>query len=156
MSVNITYRLGRQPVSEVLTDELMELSVAVFETADRLDGSWRLTHMPDLTCFEARDGDRLVGFKLGYAVTSLRYYSWLGGVHPAYRRKGIARALMDRQHDWLESRDYLHVETETMQSNQEMARLNMSAGFGAVGMKFTGDEPRIIYRKSLATSSPGG
>jgi len=39
-----------------------------------------------------------IGFKLGYQIPeTLIFFSWLGGVHPEYRRQGIAQHLLDRQ-----------------------------------------------------------
>ena len=102
--MTLTFDLTTSPITREFAEKLLDLSVAVFGDDDRLDGSWRLANMPDLSSFTARDEDHLVGFKLGYAVTSKRYYSWLGGVHPDHRRRGIALALMTRQHEWIASR----------------------------------------------------
>ena len=147
--MKITYGLSVQPISAGLAEELISLSADVFGSVDRTDELWRFENMPDLTCFEARMDERLVGFKLGYAVTSLRYYSWLGGVQPSFRRLGIARELMTRQHEWIGSRGYQQIETEAVQDNQGMTQLNGSAGFVAVGTKRTESDSRIIYRKTL-------
>jgi hypothetical protein len=54
----------------------------------------------------------LVGSKLGYAETSHRYYSWLGGLHPDFRQRGIGSCLMEQQH---------------------MLRLNQRSGFETIG-----------------------
>ena len=147
--MNITYRLSVAPLAARHLDQLVELAAAVFGPGDRLDGTWRLEHMPYVTCFEACHGERLVGFKLGYAVTSRRYYSWLGGVHPSYQRHGIARELMQRQHAWILEQGYAVIETEVRASNHAMAQLNTSCGFQAVGFKIAGDNQVIIYRKQL-------
>ena len=147
--MDIAYRLALPPLPATLVGELAKLSTTIFGAEDRLDGVWRIEHMPDLTCFEARRSGELVGFKLGYAATSRRYYSWLGGVHPSYRRSGIARELMCRQHDWLLEKGYAFVETEIREDNHSMARLNTSCGFRAIGIKFAGDNPVIIYRKCI-------
>lgn len=49
----------------------------------------------------ALDEGKVVGFKIGYERDNSRtFYSWLGAVHPAYRRQGIASTLMRQQHDW--------------------------------------------------------
>jgi ribosomal protein S18 acetylase RimI-like enzyme len=150
--LEIAYRLTLKPLSAELAEELVALSTRVFGSGDRTDGAWRFEHMPDLSCFEARAREALVGFKLGYAVTSRRYYSWLGGVDPAWRRRGIAAELMRRQHQWLEERGYQFVETETVHDNHAMCSLNTAVGFNAVGMKFTPPAPKIIYRKRLLDS----
>ena len=149
MEQEIDYRVTSRPLGAGLAEELITLAQRVFGPTDRADGTWRIENMPDLSCVEARADGVLIGFKLGYAVTARRYYSWLGGVDPGWRRRGIAMELMRRQHDWIRSRGYASVETETVQDNHAMAALNTLVGFNAVGMKFTGSKPRIIYRKVL-------
>ena len=44
--------------------------------------------MPEASVFCARAGAALVGFKAGYAVAERKYCSWLGAVHPQWRRQG--------------------------------------------------------------------
>ena len=94
----VSYQLLRAPFSEPLIGEIHGLAEKVFGTGIDDGGAWRFENMPD---FQARVGEQLVGFKLGYAHTPTRYYSWLGGVDPEYRRQGIAGGLMHRQHAWL-------------------------------------------------------
>ncbi len=99
-----------------------------------IDGlEWRLKNMPDLTVFAAYDGQDLVGFKIGYATAYNRYYSWLGGVHPDYRRQGFARQLMTRQHNWLSHSRFVKLETQVASQNTAMIELNKNAGFSTTG-----------------------
>ena len=67
-----------------------------------------------------------------------------------YRRAGIARELMRRQHDWLRTRGYSVIETHAIQDNHAMARLNTRSGFVAVGFLTSDGTPRVIYRKTLS------
>lgn len=48
----------------------------------------------------ARAEGRAVAYKLGYAISEREFYSWLGGVLPEYRRKGIASELRQAQEAW--------------------------------------------------------
>lgn len=49
----------------------------------------------------AYEQEQPVGFKLGYRLPeSTTFYSWLGGVLPAHRRRGIAAALLEKQEDY--------------------------------------------------------
>jgi len=49
----------------------------------------------------AYDGVDPVGFKLGYVIQNrTRFFSWLGGVHPDYRRQSIAQALLETQEQY--------------------------------------------------------
>ena len=84
--MNISYLTAEAPIEASLIAEILDAAARVFDSIDSNDIRWRLENMPALSVFAARDSDRLCGFKIGYAVTSRRYNSWLGGVDPAYRR----------------------------------------------------------------------
>lgn len=46
----------------------------------------------------AYDEQSPIGFKLGYVIPGQHsFFSWLGGVHPRYRRRGIGQSLLDQQ-----------------------------------------------------------
>jgi predicted GNAT superfamily acetyltransferase len=92
---------------------------------------------------------RLVGFKLGYAMTESRYYSWLGGVHPSARGSGVARQLMRHQHRWLQERGCMQVDTSTDQGNAAMARVNQQEGFTVCGTRCTPGRLQVLYLKVL-------
>jgi predicted GNAT superfamily acetyltransferase len=100
----------------------------------------------------ATDG-AMVGYKLGYRTGNRRecFYSWLGGVHPFHRRKGIYRALTRLQHDWAREQGCQYVETHTWGDNPGMMILNLQEGFIASGSLAAIDRPgtRIIMRKLL-------
>lgn len=151
--MTLTYGLELPPYSTATIDALFELSVHVFGQADRGHMSWRLTHMPDLSTFTARDDSRLVGFKTGYAMSDVRYYSWLGGVDDGYRRRGVAGELMRRQHAWLAERGYASVETGTDQENRAMARVNLAHGFTVCGMRTFPDRQHVLFSKQLAPAA---
>jgi len=150
--VNIT--LLEAPISGAMASELMALSEAVFanEAPDQwIEGfRWRLTAMPDLTVFMARVEDAWAGFKIGYAESHLRYYSWLGGVHPDYRKRGVARNLMNAQHDWLAASRFQTAETKVSQNNDAMIALNLSCGMKEVGQFLKDGEPYLILKKEFS------
>ena len=85
-------KLIQPPFTDEFEAQYVSVAAAVFgDSADDewLDTlRWRLNHMPDVTVFVAYDGERIMGFKAGYAQTYDRYYSWLGGTHPEYRGRG--------------------------------------------------------------------
>jgi GNAT superfamily N-acetyltransferase len=147
--MEIAFSLSETPFTDAQVAEVNGLAGDVFKAVDEEDNAWRLTSLPDVSCFEAREGELLVGFKIGYAITSKRYYSWLGGVHAEFRGRGIARELMRRQHQWLRDRGYREVETRVFSDNEIMAHLNLSAGFEFVGAIETDGVARLIGRKRL-------
>jgi predicted GNAT superfamily acetyltransferase len=128
----IEYQLIQAPYAEPLLDELHALTCAAFGEFDRTELAWRLAEMPHSTLFVARAGE-LIAFKLGYAVGRTRYYTWLGGVHPKWRRQGVASTLMDQQHGWLRAQGYGLVETASDPTNVAMLSLNLRAGFRITG-----------------------
>ncbi|MEZ5993740.1 MAG: GNAT family N-acetyltransferase [Planctomycetota bacterium] len=97
--------------------------------------------------------DQPVAYKLGYLTGNRheRFYSWLGGVHPFHRRKGLARALLRAQHEWARERGIRTIETQARGDNPGMLILNLQEGFHALGSIYALDQPgvRIILRKPL-------
>lgn len=147
--MKLTYSQTFGELSDIQLQDCYGLSVLVFGQASEPNMRWRLERMPDVSAFWAHANEKLVGFKLGYAVSRDRYYSWLGGVRPEARGAGIARQLMQAQHQWLVGTSYREVETITEQRNTRMCALNLAAGFAAVGFETRRDVPRLIFRKSL-------
>lgn len=94
-------------------------------------------------------GERVVGFKLGYAERRARFYSWLGGVHPEFRRMGIARRLMRAQHDWCRAEGFELVETATTNAFRPMLFLNLHSGFDIVGTRVIDGQLSILMSKHL-------
>ena len=112
---------------------------------------WRLDIMPDLTVLLAKSDNHLIGYKAGYATAYNRYYSWMGAVHPDFRRQGIARKLMEMQHEWIDRSRFKLLETQVAKSNIAMIKLNGEAGLKASGVKVskTG-APYLIMEKWLS------
>ena len=105
-------------------------------TLDGFDDRYLLARLakvddPDLWLAEAEGTP--VGFKLGYRRGAELLYSWLGGVHPDWRRHGIAAALMVRQHDHALAQGYRFIETRTRAANNAMLILNLRHGFHVCG-----------------------
>jgi len=68
----------------------------------------------------AMNNNRIVGYKMGYEIDSDKFYSWLGGVDPKFRKHGIASDLLNKQHDYLLQRGYKAVQTKTMNKWKDM------------------------------------
>lgn len=145
----IEYRLDLPPWTPDYLDDVCRLNSLVFGPVDPDYVTWRMDRMPDVTSLSALHDGALVGFKLGYAMTRNRYYSWLGGVHPEFRGQGIADELMQRQHDWIARHGYSVVETAADQGNIAMARVNLRHGFSVCGLRTREDRTQILYAKTL-------
>jgi ribosomal protein S18 acetylase RimI-like enzyme len=93
----------------------MQLAERVFDSSASENWiaayQWRLENMPNVSVFVTEVESRMVGFKIGYAESYDRYYSWLGGVDPDFQKQGIARRLMEEQHRWLADSQFEMVRT---------------------------------------------
>jgi ribosomal protein S18 acetylase RimI-like enzyme len=147
----IDYALCISPFPSDLHARLSELIRVIFGEADDDDLAWRLSRLPDASVVTAVSGTLLVGFKFGYAETSRRYYSWLGGVHPDFRQRGIASCLMEQQHRWVAAAGFAAVETSATPDNAAMLRLNQRFGFETIGT-YARRGPRVLMSKRLVTS----
>ncbi len=96
------------------------------------------------------ESEKIVGMKIGYEEKPGYFYSWLGGVLPNFRRRGIASKLMLAQHDWCKKNGYSYVETRTRTNNPEMMILNLKARFKPEGFVIDPKHgPQIIFIKTL-------
>ena len=146
------YQLLERPFDPQLVSEVTALALDLFGEFDALEIAWRLASMPNATLQVARANADLVAFKLGYAIGRTRYLSWLGGVASAHRARGIARALLDRQHVWAKATGYNAIETGTTKDNRATLRLNLSAGFEVIGTYTRDSLPRVILQKRLGAA----
>jgi len=51
----------------------------------------------------------------------------MGAVHPDFRRQGIARRLMEMQHQWMDTSRIESIETSVAKTNVAMIKLNVEA-----------------------------
>lgn len=96
-------------------------------------------------------GGKLVGFKVGYAWDSKVFYSWMGGVLPAFRRNGVAGILADVQADWARKSGFTKLFFKTRNKHIKMINFGLKKGFliTEVIKKDSKEEYRIIMEKEL-------
>jgi GNAT superfamily N-acetyltransferase len=109
----------------------------------------RLAGVPHLILIALMDGE-LAGFKLGYERLG-HFYSWLGGVLPAFRRQGIACALAEEQERWAREQGYEAVIFKTRNQHKAMLVFALKNGFDITGFEArdSAAEHRIWLRKNL-------
>lgn len=109
----------------------------------------RLNNNPHLILV-AFDGNRPVGFKVGYERDG-EFYSWMGGVLPSYRRRSLALRLAEKQEEWARRKGYKSVTFKTRNQHKNMLLFALKRGFNVVGFKEKGDvmTNRILLRKVL-------
>ena len=113
-------------------------------------GRGKMESKPQLLIDIALDGTKVIGYKIGYALDSDKFYSWLGGVDANYRNYGVASKLMDKQHQYLRRNGYKIVQTKTKNKWRSMLILNIKSGFDVIDT-YNDDkgEPIIILEKKL-------
>jgi len=83
----------------------------------------------------AYDDAEALGFKVGYdRYNDGSWYSWLGGVLPAFRRRGIAKALLERQEAWARDAGYGRIYVKTRNRFGAMHAMLASAGYQIVAL----------------------
>lgn len=92
---------------------------------------------------------KVVAFKAGYELRPGIFYSWLGGVKPECRKKGIGQRLMQKQHDYAKQIGCQIVQTISSNHYRDMMVLNLKNGFDIVETKKKGDEVRVVMSKNL-------
>ncbi|WP_420913228.1 GNAT family N-acetyltransferase [Indiicoccus explosivorum] len=139
------------PGEDVLAG-LVRFHERIFGSSDDLAG--RMREKPKLHIVTASDEQTIVGYKIGYALNREQFYSWLGGVDPEYRSRGIASELMDRQHQHAKASGYRSIQTQTKNKWRDMLILNLKHGFDVIGTYTDSEgEPKIILEKNFADSN---
>ncbi|MEO0336376.1 MAG: GNAT family N-acetyltransferase [Pseudomonadota bacterium] len=125
------------------------LAATIFRDLDREKVTSRLSTKSQISYIEATANEKTVGFKLGYELSPEHYYSWLGGVDPEFRGRGIARELMSRQHEWAKDNGYGLIETRTSNLWKPMLILNLKSGFDVVDLSQNERGLKIHLQKQL-------
>lgn len=109
----------------------------------------RLNQVPHIILV-AYQGNQAIGFKVGYERDS-SFYSWMGGVLPAFRRKGIAKKLADAQEAWAKKQNYRSITFKTRNEHKAMLMFALQNGFDIVDcyLKSSVQEYRIVLRKEI-------
>lgn len=109
----------------------------------------RLQNVPHLILIATKERQN-IGFKVGYERDG-EFYSWMGGVHPEFRKLGMAKALADAQADWAKRYGYSSITFKTRNQHKAMLVFALKNGFNIIGFKEREhiDVHRILLRKSL-------
>lgn len=105
----------KHPPLSIELDGFRHLS-SVLRLNEQIFGEDRLINRMDhelLILLTAHFGDRLAGFKIGYALGPKIFYSAKGATSPLYRRRGVARQLLEAMLNLAEEKgfDEFHYDT---------------------------------------------
>ncbi len=115
-----------------------------------LDIEMRLQNQPHHLLM-TETGGRPAGFIAGYALDATRFHSWLGGVLPDFRRRGLASALWTAQEEWATERGYSKIIVKTRNRFQGMLLFLITNHYRLAGVDAQDDEEEnlIWLTKSL-------
>ena len=109
----------------------------------------RLPRLDDPMLWLAVEDGGWKGFKLGYRRGDALLYSWLGGVAPELRGKGVASELMRLQHETAAAHGYGFVETRTRAANNSMIVLNLRHGFRIAGFESDAQGIPVVNQRKV-------
>lgn len=113
-----------------ILDGVQIIHQLVFE-GNRLKES-KLDDKKGFLAFVSIEAGIVTGFKFGYEIEDDTFYSWLGGVHPAYQKQGIASKLMEAQHLECQNRGYKKIRTYSNNAKKAMIITNIKHGFDII------------------------
>lgn len=134
--------------------ELLWVHERIFEFPGKASLSFyqdRLQHRLSLALVAVWEGE-LAGFKVGYqSELPETFYSWMGGVRPDFRGKGIATALAEEQERWAKAQGFTAVFFKTRNRFPAMIQFGIKRGFKIVDLHPKGgiEDYRIVMHKNL-------
>jgi GNAT superfamily N-acetyltransferase len=88
-----------------------------------------------------------VGYKIGYAESSTVFYSWIGGVLPHARRRGVARLLMRHQESWCARERFQKIRVKTHNGYRAMLQFLIADGYDVTSADLDGN---VFLERRLA------
>ncbi|MDR9826962.1 GNAT family N-acetyltransferase [Vibrio sp. FNV 38] len=145
MSVVIRHGSLQEVVSVIAQIKEFARGESVASLAQRLDDK------QDVLILVAEDNKQLLGFKIGYQVDQHVFYSWLGGVSPIARKKGVAQQLLDWQEAWVCKHNYSDLKVKSRNQFPGMLRLLIRNGYQIEDYERMDpiEESRIHFTKML-------
>ena len=96
---------------------------------------------------------QMIGFKVGYDKfeDGKNFYTWMGGVLPDFRKKGIAKALANKQEIWIKQNGFQNVILKTRNKHQGMLIFAIKNNFKIIEIEARNniEEHRILLKKAL-------
>lgn len=137
-------------IAEASLDEILAVLSRVPELAqDRTRDTYaQRLHGRRALLLVAREAGQAVGFKVGHALDAQVFYSWIGGVLPEQRRRGIAQALLEAQQQWATAQGFARIEVRSSARFPSMLALLERNGYRRLGE----DAGKLRFGKALAAA----
>ncbi|UZR93848.1 GNAT family N-acetyltransferase [Chondrinema litorale] len=140
-------------ISEGSIAQVVEVSklIAEFSKPYKEDEYVKRLHTKKHLILIAKQNDKIIGFKVGYAKNENTFYSWMGGVLAEYRKSGVALALMQAQEEWAKKHHFNCIEIKTRNCFKGMLILCIKQNYLIVSIenKENTEQNRIILQKQL-------
>lgn len=145
-----TYHLIEGVPTQELLQTILEVYKAIFADYKLDFFRSRIYEKKDLLIALCYKQNTLVGFKIGYRYNETTFYSWVGGVLPEHRKKGIAKTLAKLQEEKVIASGYSKLRTKSMNRFKPMMILNLKNGFDIVQV-YTNDsrQTKVVFEKLL-------
>ena len=143
------------PQIRMIKAATVETAYEVFSNIPELDRYLSLAEFTARTPDSAliliyEDAGNPVAFKIGYPLDQETFYSWLGGVLPGYRHRGIARKLLEYQETHVIERGFRQLSVKSMNRYPSMIRLLVKNRYKIEKVEnFDSDAERIHFLKTL-------
>lgn len=134
----------------IVLEELIRLYTSIFKDAIVDFFIDRIETKEEVVIIVAYENEKPVGFKIGYKYNKTIFYSWVGGVLPSYRRRGIAQQLGAKQLEIVKEKGYSKIRTKSMNRFKPMLILNLKNDFDIVQVytNSTGQQ-KIVFEKDI-------
>ncbi|CAM1341326.1 GNAT family N-acetyltransferase [Tenacibaculum amylolyticum] len=134
----------------IVLEELIRLYTSIFKDAIVDFFIDRIETKEEVVIIVAYENEEPVGFKIGYKYNKTTFYSWVGGVLPSYRRRGIAQQLATKQLEIVKEKGYSKIRTKSMNRFKPMLILNLKNDFDIVQVytNSTGQQ-KIVFEKEI-------
>lgn len=135
-------------------DEAVSVLVGISEFNRSIDAETirlRIANQPALILV-AEYQQQLVGVKIGYALSTTVFYSWLGGVLVIGRGQGIAQTLLEAQEAWVMAQSqYTTIKVKSRNCFPAMLRLLFRNGYLIENMEKKGQlhDYRLCFTKQI-------
>ena len=97
--------------------------------------------------------NQIVGFKCGYErdPDTKKFYSWMGGVLPEFRKSGAAKLLLHHMEKWCLDEGYQILEFKTLNEHKAMLIFSLKYGFEIIDVVNSDKDlrKRIVLQKKL-------
>ncbi len=144
------YKVLEGTPSKELLQEILVVYKSIFDDY-KLDFFKQRIHKKEgvllILCYQQK---QLIGFKIGYRYNDITFYSWVGGVLPENRKKGIAKTLAHMQEQKIKEKGYQKMRTKSTNRIKTKMILNLKNGFDIVKV-YTNDigQTKVVFEKLI-------